>query len=355
MKKKLPFSLQKSIYSTCGFMLSFVCYHLQSFQKNILLFSTRRGGSTWLGQIICANKGIRYIDQPLTAFTSGAASNQLSSKKKSQYLPIVDQFQYISLSDKAYTQLQSYVELLLKGKLSINTLSEYRLSRKKYWFFTNRTLMKITGANAMIDWFAKNFDCRIIYLMRHPIPNVLSIMRNKWGITSSAYLNNESFIEQYMDNDILTFCQRIMESNDYFLQGILNWCLENLVPLKHSKSDFLTITYEELVLSPAPVVKMLSGHLKLSQTERMYGTIGRPSASIAFSRESTARAISDNLTIEDKYLKLIDNWKKFVSSDQQEKAWKILDKFGLCAYHFGASLPDRKYLHFPDLLDRFYS
>ena len=342
MKKNLPFSLQKSIYLTSGFMLSFVFYHRQSSQKNILLFSTRRGGSTWLGQLVCANKGIRYIGQPLTAFTSGTAANQLSSKKKSRYLPTVDQFQYISLSKKAQTRLQSYAELLLKGKISLNTLAEYRLSSKKYWFFTDRIFLKITDANAMIDWFAKNFDCRIIYLMRHPIPNVLSIMKNKWEITSSTYLNNESFIEKYMDNDVLTFCWRIMESNDYFLQGILNWCLENLIPLKHSKSDFLTITYEELVLSPKPVVKMFSDYLNLSQTDRMYGAIDRPSASSVFSKKSTAKAISENLTIKDKYLKLIANWKNFVSRDQEKKAWEILNNFGLCAYSFGSALPDKK-------------
>jgi len=306
-----------------------------------------------MGQIICANKGIRYIDQPFTTFKSKTVLGQISADKKSLYLPPLDQSQLISLSSSAEKQIASYMNLLLPGKISLNTPLEYSISKKYFGFLTNRTMIKITGASAMIDWFVYQFDCQVIYLIRHPIPNVLSIMRNKWGITASAYLNDQEFTDSYMDNDVLEFSWHIMKSDDFFLQGILNWCLENLVPLKFSNSKFLTITYEEMVLSPIQMVELLTKYLNVSHSEKMFHAVGKPSASSGFSEECTVKDIQSPQSRAERYEKIVARWEKSISEEKEKQAMGILDAFGIHAYCLGSSLPHKFFLHFPALLHEF--
>jgi len=51
----------------------------------------------------------------------------------------------------------------------------------------------------LMDWFTKNFDIEVIYLIRHPIPTALSILNRKWGNTAKTFLENEYFQKNFLD------------------------------------------------------------------------------------------------------------------------------------------------------------
>jgi hypothetical protein len=53
------------------------CQHEQGPEPNILLFATRRGGSTFVMELIGANRGIRSIDQPFEMSSSLLATAQV--------------------------------------------------------------------------------------------------------------------------------------------------------------------------------------------------------------------------------------------------------------------------------------
>ena len=303
-----------------------------------------------MGQVFTANRGIRNIDQPLTLFPPKGVAGTLSTSVKAKHLPNVYLSQFISLSRNDEEKLKRYINLVLSGKLSFNTWLEYKASNKKFFLFTDRTMLKITDANAIIDWFYDNFNCHVVYLVRHPIANALSIMKNKWGTTNSAYLSNDYFRSKYLNNEILKISEKIINTDDYFLNITLNWCLENIVPLKYSKKKFLFIYYEELVLAYPYVVQLISNYCDVNDEKEMLKIIDIPSNSSSLSEKKTVSIIGERLNKYNKFERLVARWRHEISESQERKAMELLDIFGINTYKFGSALPTTEFLHFSDLL-----
>lgn len=345
---RLPVALQKALYKISYFMIAMVFYHFRSkTKKDILLFSTRRGGSTLLGQIISANRGIRYIDQPLTTHAPPSVAGSLRKEITENYLPQKKYSQYPSLSKEDEEKIRKYITLLIEGRLSLGAWLEYKASRKKMLFYTDRVMLKITGSNAIINWVMANFDCHVVYLVRHPVANALSVMKNNWPITASAYLDDECFREKYLSEEQVEFGRNILESNDGFQQAILNWCLENLVPLNYSSHEFLTLTYEELVMCPELVIDLLSEQFDLEDKDRMLHVSAMPSFSTSLSENRTVKSIMSETSAEGKYRNILNRWQEKVSAAELRKAMDILKTFNIDVYTCDSSIPNEQYLHFP--------
>jgi hypothetical protein len=298
--------------------------------KNILLFSSRRGGSTLLEQIITCNRGFRSIDQPFDLFTPHTEAGKIKAK----FLPDMYWSQFISLSDSEECQVKHYMSLALSGQLRL-------LGGIERWDFPilgHRTFMKILNASPLIDWFSQNFEVKICYLMRHPIPQSLSVMQNKWGITADAYLKNSHFVESYLNLEQVNLAEYILENGDYFQQAVLNWVFENLVPLKYAKESFSKIAYENLILDSDKIITMLSNELDLPEIEGMSREVARPSRSAKFSGKANQKNLKDR---DPKTI--ISNWMKKVSSIQINQVDQILNTFEIQDYLSDSPFPNNTF------------
>jgi Sulfotransferase domain len=294
-------------------------FYSQGKQKNILMFSSRRGGSTLLEQIICCNRGFRSIDQPFDLFFPQSATGKIKAK----YLPKMTWSQFISLSATEEEQVIRYMTLTLSGQLRL-------LGGIEQWDFPvlgHRTFMKILNASALIDWFATTFDVYIVYLVRHPIPQALSVMNNNWGITASAYLDNQLFVKNYLSQEQLDFGQSILQNGNYFQQAILNWVLENLVPLKYANANFLKVNYEDLIIDPTKIVFSLCNENDLKDTDRMIKQVHMPSRSTKFSEASSKKSFKDP-NPESR----VSSWITKVTESQKKDVDEILSAFGIFEY-----------------------
>jgi hypothetical protein len=271
------------------------------------------------------HQGIRLIDQPLTVFET----NTRVGKIKSLYLPAMPYSQFISLSPEQEIIVYNYISMLLQGKFK-------PLGEVPVWnipFLSNRTVIKECDSMPLIDWFNRKFDVSIIYLTRHPIPQSLSVVRNKWGITANAYLENENFCTFYLNAEKIKFARNLLSKGTYFDKAMVNWCFENLVPLKNCESEILRITYEELVLNPRATIEWLSNQLNLVHSNGIYEIINIPFQS-ALSEERTKDAIRKG---EREYL--INKWQKMVLPNQLDSAKDILEAFAICDYCVNESRP----------------
>jgi hypothetical protein len=163
------------------------CEHEQGPEPNILLFATRRGGSTFLMELISANRGIRSIDQPFEMTCAFPTAAQVAD------MPLFEDGQLTSLDERSATRLQSLTERIFAGEVVINAPS--RVWRRDVERRSNRLVLKILDAKPLIGWFADTVPCDIVYLTRHPIPQAISCIRNGWTLTAAAYLRDERFVE----------------------------------------------------------------------------------------------------------------------------------------------------------------
>ncbi len=250
-------------YLTCG--------HEQGPEPNILLFATRRGGSTFLMELIGANRGVRSLDQPFEMSSTFPTAAQVAD------IPLFEDGQLTSLDERSARRLQSLTERIFAGSVVINAPS--RVWRRDVELRSNRLVLKITDAKPLIGWFAATVPCDVVYLTRHPIPQSVSCLRNDWTLTVGAYLRDDRFLEANVSDTALALAHDVMRSGTPLQQFLLNWTLENVAPMRllPEHPDWLHVRYEDCVTDPTSMVETVAARLRLTDLERMRETVNRPS------------------------------------------------------------------------------
>jgi len=150
---------------------------------------------------------------------------------------------------------------------------------------------------------------------------------------------------------LLAYSEKIVQSGTLLQKYILNWCIENLVPLRFHNDfrSWLVVTYEELIVNPAGVLGLLYDRLSLTDWNRMVRSYRRPSTSSAFvTREKMQHLRTARIPGTRGRTGLIKKWKDRVSNAEEKAAFEVLDRFHIPAYRYGSFLPDDDLLLFPE-------
>lgn len=298
-------------------------------RPDILLFSSRRGGSTHLAGLISLEPGMRRVDQPFDLFSPETAQGRIKAK----HLPAMPMSQFIHLTKGQSRRVQRYMKRLLSG--GFRALSPPELD------YFNRTVVKICNASPLIDWFAENFDVQILYLVRHPVPQSLSVLRNEWGSTALAYMENREFADRLLSPVQKKLANQILMHGSDIEQAVLNWALENLYPLNHAKGVSTLITYEELVLYPEKMLNFLAKELDLGNGKAMEAKVSVPSATSGLSDAATNQAIRSQ---DREYL--LTKWQEDIDVGDRKAIQFILDAFEISEYSVDSPVADESLRHF---------
>ncbi len=297
-------------------------------ENPILIFATRRSGSTLLREMIYSQPGIDYIDQPLDMWLIHPHFRRL-------FQPSLSKF--ISLNEHNKEILSTYFQNLFAGCIRIR--NQWNPLNPNFSFVVNRLVVKLLNAHALIDWFEEEFNADIIFLIRHPIPTSLSIIRQGWGCTAKAFLENEWFRAIYLNKNTEKFARTILKKGKPLQRYVLEWCLENLHPLRISrKHRWLTLTYEELVLRPKEVSELICSRFKLPDPERMYRTIFSPSPTTTLS--------SRRVILRKGPSALIKMWIRKITHSDIVAVDPVLKMFDIKAYTASSPYPHPELCHF---------
>lgn len=297
--------------------------HRSGPRPNIGLFSTRRGGSTWLMEVIAVNRGVRYVDQPFSLHHPAPGHIRR--------LPIPSRSQFTSLEADAEPRVRAFVEDLFEGRLSVN--APWEIWHPTFHWTTDRVILKVIDAKPLIEWFDRSFDLQILYSTRHPVPSALSVIRNGWALTAHAYLRDPEFVARWLNDDQVAFAWDVLREASPLQQHVLNWALENLVPLRRLQANphWLFVSYEHATLDPAGTVDFLAEHLDLPDRGRMLKQVRTASRS--------TRKLSSTFEPADEARARLRAWRQHVSPEEERAALGILDRFEIPAYRPGADLP----------------
>lgn len=299
----------------------------QGGERNICLFSTRRGGSTLLMELIAVNKGVRFCDQPFSIKSS--LSGQI------RYLPIFDRSQVVTLDEEDEAMVRLYLEKIFAGELSVQ--APWKFWRRDFDIVADRMVLKIVDAKGIIDWVGKTFPVEIVYSTRHPIPTALSIIRNNWELTAKAYLNDEQFVGRYLTSDQEAYSWDVLGQGTVLQKHILNWCLENITPLRliPKRPHWHYISFEELSVYPEETVKKLSENLGLPEYNAMLKKLRQPSRS---TKKSSTRE-AKNMIIKADHEALIGAWRRKIDGKDEKKAFDVMEKLEIDLYRYGDNYP----------------
>ena len=325
----MPYSLSHALKTNIYKIVPKSWLYQQGKLPNILLYSSRRGGSSYLAGLIAMEPGIRLIDQPFDLFKPDTPKGGIKAK----YLPAMSISQFVSLNAPEEKEVEKYIDILLNGRERM--ISEPTFSRM------NRTLLKIVNAMALINWLGERFKVKTVFLVRHPIAQGMSIIKNRWKITAGSYLENESFEQCYLTLSQRSLGYQILEHGSDLEKAVLNWIFENIVPLKHAKKVDLFITYEELVLNSEATINLIADKLELRNIQRIKTKVNVPSSSSGFSTENTLRAIQDG----DRST-LVNIWMNQVDKVELKKIQELLAAFEIDEYEAESCLPHERLLNF---------
>jgi hypothetical protein len=124
--------------------------------------------------------------------------------------------------------------------------------------------------------------------------------------------------------------------------AVLDWCLQNFLPLRQAGKGLVVATYEQLVLRPDPALRLLAEYLDLESVDKMIAAIARPSGSVSKSGAETASFLSETSRNEDRKW-LVEKWRSRIGENQEESLMKIVTDFGIDIYRAGESTPTSAY------------
>lgn len=295
----------------------------------IALFCTRRGGSTWLMEIIGANRGVLPLNQPLEILTPNLTPHQYKR------LPKFDLGQIVHPDPDQERELRAYTDDLMAGRIRVN--APHAFWRRDFQFRTDRLLLKIVDAKPMMDWFDAAYRPDIAYLVRHPVPQAMSCIRNGWSTTTKAYLRNEWFRDEVVaDPRLVTYANRLDETGSELERFVLNWVVENLYPLRvlADRPRWLALSYEECVTDQDAVLRRVGEHFDVGDTERMRAAALRVSRSSGLSGDDSVSAIRSGDRQEQ-----VSGWVARMSPDDTARVAAVLDAFGITLYTAGDPMP----------------
>lgn len=310
---------------------------------DIMVFTVARSGLTYLSEIFNNVDRCRCITEPFSPAQIPTIKKYLKPRRR-----------YLSLSERELSGLVKYVDNILKfseyNHISLRSLLSLQSQKSK--IKSNVSVIIFSKiCNLSID-VTNYFNSKVIYFVRHPIPNSLSKLRNEWYNIKygkkggwyeyiNVFLKDDLFCDNYLSPQMVKKGWEIIDYGSELEKYVLQWCLDNMVPFKNfANYSWLLISYEDLVQAPQKTIRNISNYCGFSIKEReaMLSRIGVPSKSIQYSEENKINLIRNNDTES-----LISGWRQKVSRNEIKNCFNILDEFGSDLYVRNSDMPNLKY------------
>ena len=322
-------------YAYKSLIWNYLNFHRVDLGNNIFVFTSRRGGGTWLSECISATRGVTAVIEP----TENGWKNPFLNFEKVYMKSLVDRGG-VAASDADNEWLVDFIGQILSGELKMG--QPWNILDPGFDFITRRLCLKMHVVKHKIDLLAEKFpEVKSVYQIRHPIPQALSAASYESGIWVNSYLEDQQFCDRYVNPVIEVLIGRIAVEGSAIEKYALEWCIENIHPLslmKNEKSNWLFLTYEQLVTDPVWGARTLSNALELDFDK----TLSRMGQASRTTSDQNKRDILSNedLDHEEKSQRLLGGWTKNVSREEKILVQEILDTFEIDLYSAFEILPN---------------
>jgi hypothetical protein len=304
--------------------------HRSGPKRDIFLFATPRGGSTWLMEIIASQPGIKFFDEPLSPRRPNVA-----------YCGLFPNYEALMPGTGDSERIVGFLRDLQSGRRGYMNATPFQ---RNFRFLTNRALFKIHEIEHLIEQIEQRCNAHVVYLLRHPIAT--SISRHALP-RLELFLRSEFYDRLLGDSDRIAEIRQLASSGTSLQKALVSWCYENLVALSQPRDTWLLLSYEELVLNPERSCDLLLDRLQLTDRNAMLAAFERPAVNITMSHAQTIEAMS-NPDAKHRRHRLATKWMNQVSARDMDDAAEVLSAFAIDAYDARRPLPETRFLHFKD-------
>ena len=237
-------------------------------RPNVLIFSSRRSGSTWLSELLATQPRTKRILEPYD--TSLNHPHYLHSLPKSR-----DGF-FFDLSRREEEQIFRFYEDMASCRKLLRT--QWKLWKPDHHFLYDRMVFKFFYVKDYIAEFHRRYDVRVLYLIRHPVPTALANLKLGWPCTLDAYLQHPAHLERILNGHQLETVARVSSAGTPLERYVLGWFLENWLALQQSRTaTWPVLRYEDMVREPTATLELLDASVGLDDHGELEQRYTQPS------------------------------------------------------------------------------
>jgi hypothetical protein len=286
------------------------------FRRSLVISGMRRGGTTWLAELIAGIHDTTLVWEPLNIVDPRKARDLRWAVDARQipnganwWIPFIPQ----SADDP---EARQYFHRLFTGQLLHSSM--FQLTSEVPTSPTRHYLFKFCRANRLLPWMVKTFAMRPpVFLVRHPCAVVASMMRHRPAahLTAPFVVVPDRYSAEF-HQPYLSYLASLETREEIFAAL---WCLDHSVPLNHPWNDqrWITLSYECLVKHGRDAFRGLCQRLELPETAGIEARLKRPS-----------RTTVDGSPILEGGDQL-SGWRKHLSRAQIDRVLAVVAHFGL--------------------------
>ena len=296
--------------------------------KTVFLSSGARTGSTWVAEVINFENDYRFLFEPFSSFAALRPSwaPRLEPDDRLRYIrPDCDDGELIEQATR-----------VVSGRIRHPEVDQYNYNARISF---DRRLVKETKSNLYLKWLHRCFpQMKLLLLLRHPIPTVLSRMHGIAGVDHSRRLaeyRTLMFGQPELIEDHLAPFRAVLEAAASDVeQRLAVWCVQNFVPLRQFVAGEIHVMfYETLCIDPAGELRRLYAYLGQDLDEkklaRSLDRLRRPSSTI----HRDVKVFPEGWDV-------ISRWQREATSDDVAAAKRMLGAFGLDAIYGDGPMPN---------------
>lgn len=275
-------------------------------KENFLIFSSPRGGSTWVAELINSIPNTVILWEPL--FQKGVRTFKDLGFSWHQYIP----------ENERWHEAEGAFENLFRGKI----LNPHTCCMAPVWKVTtaDRMIIKFCLGNTLLPWLVRRFEFRYdpVYIVRHPFSVVASQLKHgAWDHISTVKIPECRYNELYTDHS--AFISEIKTKEEAL---ITTWCLTNLVPLRsrHNNKKWITVFYENFLREPQFEIDRIFNRWGVDIPAVIIDKVRQPSRSV---KDAT---LKENAEMQ------LSKWKTYFNKDQISRMSAVLEYFNIEQY-----------------------
>ena len=275
-------------------------------KENLLIFSSPRGGSTWVAELIYSIPNTVILWEPL--FQKGIGPFKELGFSWHQFIP----------EHEHWHEAEGAFKDLFRGKI----LNPHTCYITPVWKFAtaDKMIIKFCLGNTLLPWLVRRFEFHYdpVYIVRHPFSVVASQLKHgAWDHISQVRIPECRYNKLYTDHS--AFISKIKTKEEAL---ITTWCLTNSVPLRsrHNNKKWITVFYENLLREPK------------SEIDRIFNRWGidLPPGIIEKARQPSRS--DKNLELKENAEMQLSKWKTYFNKDKILKMSAVLKYFNIEQY-----------------------
>jgi hypothetical protein len=275
----------------------------------ILVSGMHRSGTTWVGKILSADSHLAYISEPLNVLHRPGVMRvptrhwytYICDDHDGELLPALRetlQFKY-----HPWLELKSLRSLKDAGRMFANWRTFVRGRLRSL-----SPLVKDPFAVFSLAWFARQFNARVVIVVRHPAAVASSLKRLGWNFNFADLLNQPLLMRDWLEPYREDMQVQLTEQGDVIAQASLLWRMIYHVTgmLRENHPDFILVRHEDLSKDPVSGFQHLFEQLDLDYDRSVESLVLGASSS----KNPSELALKDKYSIQLDSQANLENWKQ---------------------------------------------